>query len=58
MPLELHFLQSHLDFFPGNIGAASDEHGESFLQDISQIENRYSGKWSQTYWLTTAGVFL
>jgi len=47
MSLKLHFLQSHLDFFPGNIEAASDEHGGSFLQDISQTENSSSGKWSQ-----------
>jgi hypothetical protein len=28
------------------MGAVSDEHGEKFYQDISQIEKRYSGKWS------------
>ena len=44
MSLKLHFLYSNLDLFPGNMGAASDEHGESFLQDISQTQNRYSGK--------------
>jgi hypothetical protein len=26
MSLKLHFLHSDLDFFPGNMGAASDEH--------------------------------
>ena len=26
--LKIHFLDSHLDFFPPNCGAVSDEHGE------------------------------
>ncbi len=44
MSLKIHFLHSHLDFFPDNLGAVSDEHGERFHQDISQMEKRYSGK--------------
>ncbi|UYV66246.1 hypothetical protein LAZ67_4000972 [Cordylochernes scorpioides] len=35
MSLKIHFLHSHLDFFPDNLGAVSDEHGERFHQDIS-----------------------
>ena len=46
MSLKIHFLHSHLDFFPENLGAVSDEHGERFHQDISDMENRYQGKWS------------
>lgn len=46
MSLKMHFLHSHLDFFPANLGAVSDEHGERFHQDISVMENRYQGKWS------------
>lgn len=47
MSLKLHFLHSHLDFFPENLGAAvSDEHGKRFHQDIASIEKRYTGKWS------------
>lgn len=46
MSLKLHFLHSHLDFFPENLGAVSDEHGERFHQDIASIEKRYTGKWS------------
>ena len=42
----IHFLHSHLDFFPENYGAVSDEHGESFYQDISSIEQRFQGKWN------------
>jgi hypothetical protein len=47
MSLKLHFLHSHMDFFlPQNMGALSNEYGERFHQDISQIEKRYIGKWS------------
>lgn len=44
MSLNLHFLHSHLDFFPANLGDVSDEHGECFHQDISVIEKLYQGK--------------
>jgi hypothetical protein len=44
MSLKLHFLHSHLDFFPENLGAVSDEHGERFHQTIRVLEERYSGK--------------
>ncbi|UYV80326.1 hypothetical protein LAZ67_18002425 [Cordylochernes scorpioides] len=46
MSLKIHFLHSHLDFFPENLGAVSDEHGERFHQAISSMEKRYQGKWS------------
>lgn len=46
MSLKIHFLHSHLDFFPDNLGAVSDEHGERFHKDIASIEKRYQGKWS------------
>jgi hypothetical protein len=46
MSLKVHFLGSHLDLFPENLGAVSDEHGERFHQDIYNIEKRYQGKWS------------
>lgn len=44
MSLEIHFLHDHLEFFPENLGAYSDEHGERFHQDIALIEKRYKGK--------------
>ncbi|UYV73797.1 hypothetical protein LAZ67_11000938 [Cordylochernes scorpioides] len=44
MSLKIHFLHSHLDFFPENLGAVSDEPGERFHQDISSMEKRYQ-KW-------------
>jgi len=37
----VHFLHSHLDFFPENCGAVNDEHGERFHQDISSMGRRY-----------------
>jgi hypothetical protein len=40
----MHFLDSHLDFFPQNLGNVSDEHGERFHQDISTMETRYQEK--------------
>ena len=46
MSLKVHFLHSHLSFFPENLGDVSDEHGERFHQDIAAMENRYKGKWS------------
>lgn len=47
MSLKLHFLHSHLDFFPQNLGAVSDEQGERFHQDIATMEKRYSGRWNE-----------
>ena len=46
MSLKIHFLDSHLDFFPNNLGAVSDEHGERFHQEMSTMETRYQGKWN------------
>lgn len=46
MSLKLHFLHAHLDEFPGNLGAVSDEHGERFHQDIAVMEKRYQGLWN------------
>lgn len=44
MSLKIHFLHSHLNFFPPNLGAVSDEMGERFHQDIMVMEKRYKGK--------------
>ncbi|GBN57236.1 hypothetical protein AVEN_214502-1 [Araneus ventricosus] len=46
MSLKVHFLDSHLDSFPENLGAASEEQGEIFHQDIKEMERRYQGKWN------------
>lgn len=47
MSLKVHFLHSHLDFFPENLGAVSDEQGERFHQDIQSMEKRYQGFWNE-----------
>jgi hypothetical protein len=44
--LKVHFLDSHVEFFPENRGAVSDEHGERFYQEISNMEKQYQGKWN------------
>jgi hypothetical protein len=46
MSLKVRFLDFHLDFFPENLGAVSDEHGERFHQDISTMKQRYQDKCS------------
>ena len=46
MSIKIHFLHSHLDRFPGNCGAYSDEQGKHFHQDIMVID-RYQGLWNQ-----------
>jgi hypothetical protein len=38
MSLKLHFLNAHLDYFPENLGAVSEELGERFHQDIKEME--------------------
>ena len=48
MSLKIHFLESHLDFFPENLGEVSDEHGERFHQDIMAVKKRYQGKWTSS----------
>ena len=44
MSIKLHFLHGHLNNFPKNIGAASDEQGERFQQDLKVMEERYQGR--------------
>lgn len=47
MNLKLHFLHSHLDKFPDNLGDFSEEQGERFHQDIKIMETRYQGRWDE-----------
>ncbi|XP_076374180.1 uncharacterized protein LOC143258678 isoform X1 [Tachypleus tridentatus] len=44
MSIKLHFLNNHLDKFPDNLGAVSDEQGERFHQDLNVMEERWSIK--------------
>ncbi|CAK9833810.1 hypothetical protein ANTRET_LOCUS10438 [Anthophora retusa] len=41
MSLKIHFLQSHLNLFPENLGDISDEHGERFHQEMKTIDWPY-----------------
>jgi hypothetical protein len=57
MSLKIHFLHSHLDFFPQNLGAVSDQHGERFHQDIAVMETKGTkGSRALTCFQITAGV--
>ena len=51
MSLKIHFLESHLDFFPENIGEVSDEHGENFTKTFGcgnavprQVDLKFVGR--------------
>ncbi|GBM57695.1 hypothetical protein AVEN_222544-1 [Araneus ventricosus] len=46
MSLKVHFLDSHLDYFPEILGAVSEEQCERFHQDIKEMERLYQGKWN------------
>ncbi|GBM97386.1 hypothetical protein AVEN_105097-1 [Araneus ventricosus] len=41
MSLKVHFLHSHIDCFPENLGAYIEEQGERFHQDVHDSEKRY-----------------
>ena len=45
MSVKLHFLHSHLEYFPDNLGNYSEEQGERFHQDLKVMERRYQGVW-------------
>ena len=44
MSIKAHFLNSHLDKFPANLGDVSDEYGERLYQDIKAMEKRYQDR--------------
>ena len=43
MSVKMHFLRSYLDYFLENCGDFSEEQGEHFHQDISDMEKRHQG---------------
>jgi len=45
--LKIHFLHSHIDYFPANLGDFSEEQGERFHQDLKDVERRYQGIWDR-----------
>jgi hypothetical protein len=42
LSLKMHFLNSHLDYFPENLGDISEKHGKRFHQTIKEMESRYT----------------
>ena len=46
MSVKVHFLNSHLNYFPENLGAMSEEQGERFHQEIKTMEKRYQRRWN------------
>ena len=46
MSVKIHFLHSHLEYFPENLGALSEEQGERFHQAIEIMEKKYQGRWN------------
>ena len=53
MSLKIHFLHSHLYFFPPNLGTVSDEHGEIFHEDRWRATIKANG--TPAWWETSAG---
>ena len=54
MSLKMHYLFSHMDRFPENLGSMSDEQGETFHQRWTpglQVPRK------QSWWLTTVGIW-
>jgi hypothetical protein len=49
MSPKMHFLRSHLDYFPDNCGDYSEEQGERFHQDLREMEERYQGQWDVNF---------
>jgi hypothetical protein len=45
MSLKLHSLVSHLDYFPPNLGAVSEQQRKRFHQDLKDVERLYKGHW-------------
>jgi hypothetical protein len=45
MSVKVHYLRSHLDRFPENLGDLSEEQGERFHQGIKTMEARYQERW-------------
>ena len=45
MSIKMHYLFSHMDRFPENLGLMSNEQGERFHHEIKEMESRYQGRW-------------
>ncbi|UYV82424.1 hypothetical protein LAZ67_21002037 [Cordylochernes scorpioides] len=56
MSIKVHYLHSHLDKFPDNLGEYSDEQGERIHQYMKVMEERYQGVWDCHMWQITAAI--
>ena len=45
MSIKLHYLFSHLDYFPETLGDVREEQRERLHHDIRTMEGRYQGCW-------------
>ena len=45
MSIKMRFLFSHMNCFPENLGAVSDEQDERFHHNMKQMETRYNERW-------------
>jgi hypothetical protein len=55
MSLKVHFLQSHLYFFPANLGEVSDKQGEPLIKTLSQWNTAIKVSGTTLWWHITAG---
>ena len=55
MSLKIHFLHSHLNFFPPNLGAVSDKHGENSTKTLRRWRATIKANGTPAWWETSAG---
>ena len=49
MSVKLHFLRSHLNYFPKNYEDLSEEQSERFHQESCTIDEHYKGRWDVNF---------
>ena len=47
MSLNSHFMNSHVEYFPENLGDYREKRHERFHQVIKVMEQRYQGRWDE-----------
>ena len=55
MGLKIHFLESHLDFFPDNLGEVSENMVKDFTKTFWLWKSGTKASGLQVYWQTIAG---
>lgn len=58
MTIKEHILHWHLDYFPQNLGALSEEQRQRFYEDIKDMEWWFKGRWNinmtgKYFWMLT-----